>query len=141
MTASPPGSSRRGMILALRPRIVVVLLGLVAFLPASVDAGMTPEEVKEFEGYQAKVGKGDAIAQYNLGFCYSNGHGVAKDEVEAVKLYRKAAEQGHAAAQCNLGFCYSNGEGVAKDEVEAVKWYRKAAEQGHAPAQDNLGLS
>jgi TPR repeat protein len=84
--------------------------------------------------------QGHASAQYNLGFCYANGQGVAKDEAEAVKWYRKAAEQGLADAQCSLGYCYNNGQGVVRDWAEGVKWWRMAAEQGHASAQYNLGF-
>ena len=83
--------------------------------------------------------KGDAAAQFDLGYRYANGDGVAKDSAEAVKWFRMAAEQGNARAQSNLGAMYANGEGVPKDSTEAVKWYRKAAEQGHVFAQGNLG--
>jgi len=54
---------------------------------------------KKFEEYKAKAVKGDAKAQYTLGFFYDNGTGVEKDEKEAVKWYRKAAEQNFAEAQ------------------------------------------
>ncbi|MSU22287.1 MAG: sel1 repeat family protein [Opitutus sp.] len=47
--------------------------------------------------------KGDALAQFNLGWMYANGTGVPKDSAEAVKWYRKAAEQGYVGAQNNLG--------------------------------------
>ena len=128
------------MILALRPRIVAALLGLVACLPASLIAGMTQQEVKEFQDFKAKAEKGDEGAQFSLAVCYYDGRGVAKDRVEAVKWYRKAAEQGNASAQNNLGICYATGQGVDADRVEASKWLRKAAEQGNADAQFMLGL-
>ena len=82
---------------------------------------------KQFLEAKAKAEKGDALAQYTLGFCYANGIGVAKDEVEAVKWFRKAADQGDASAQCNLGVCYAKGQGVAKDEVEAYALWNSAA--------------
>ena len=122
---------------AARPWLITVLLGLLALSPAH--AGMTPEEVKAFEGYKAQAEKGDRVAQTSLGYCYDNGEGVAKDQVKAVSWWRKAAEQGYAIAQANLGYCYAKGEGVAKDDVKAVSWYRKAAEQGVASAQTSLG--
>jgi TPR repeat protein len=50
--------------------------------------------------------KGNAKAQYNLGWCYANGQGVPQNYTEAVKWWRKAAEQGDASAQYNLGVCY-----------------------------------
>jgi TPR repeat protein len=93
----------------------------------------------KFQEYETKAEKGDAEAQFNLGFCYDDGRGVKKDYAEAVKWYRKAAEQNFAPAQFNLGYSYVNGQGVRKDKAEAVKWFRKAAEQNYAPAQSNLG--
>ena len=84
---------------------------------------------------------GDSMAQYNLGVCYSNGHGVEKDDARAFFWFQKSAEQGLAGAQYNLGVYYDKGKGVEKDEAKAVSWYRKAAEQGHAGAQFNLGVS
>ena len=76
-----------------------ILLAVLALLPSSASAGMTPEEVKAFEAYKAKADQGHAQAQYNLGTCYLDGIGVAKDQVEAVKWHRKAADHGYAAAQ------------------------------------------
>ena len=119
---------------------LVVLLCFLEVLLADAIAQQTEELRKEFQSTKAKAKKGDASAQFNLGFMYDTGNGVAKDEAEAVKWYRKAADQGHAIAQFNLGLMYDNGNGVALDEAEAVKWYRKAADQGDASAQHNLGL-
>jgi|ERR1035437_4080710 TPR repeat protein len=76
---------------------------------------------------RAKAEKGDAVAQYNLGWSYANGRGVATNDVEAVKWYRMAADQNYALAQSSLGRCYGNGQGVTKNEAEAVKWFRRAA--------------
>ena len=60
--------------------------------------------------------QGDASAQSNLGFMYSNGEGVPEDDKQAVKWYRLAAEQGHALAQSNLGLMYDEGDGVPEDD-------------------------
>ena len=59
------------MPLAACPWLIAVLFGLMALSPAH--AGMTPEEVKAFEGYKAQAEKGDRLAQNNLGLCYLNG--------------------------------------------------------------------
>ena len=40
-----------------------------------------------------------AQAQFNLGFMYDQGAGVAQSDVEAVRWYRKTADQGHAQAR------------------------------------------
>ncbi len=78
--------------------------------------------------------QGDAEAQFNLGWMYTQGWGVPRDDTEAAKWWHKAAEQGNANAQGKLGFLYTQGRGVPRDDTEAVKWYRKAAEQGNNEA-------
>ena len=83
----------------------------------------------------------NAEVQFNLGYMYEYGKGVAKNYEEALKWYRKAANQNLAAAQFNIGYMYAEGKGVDKSMSEAVRWYRKAAEQGYAAAQNNLGMA
>ena len=78
------------------------------------------------------------MAQYNLGACYYDGHGVPQSYAEAAEWFRKAAEQGYAEAQHDLGACYYNGHGVPQSYSEAIKWFRKAARQGYAVAQQVL---
>jgi len=73
-------------------------------------------------------------SQFNLGFCYYNGIGVAKDDAVAVKWYRKAAEQNFALAQATVGECYFRGIGVEKNMTEAYKWFLLAAAQGDKDA-------
>jgi TPR repeat protein len=102
--------------------------------------GVAKDYEEAVKWYRKAAEQNFALAQFDLGTCYSNGQGVMKDNVEAVKWYRKAADQNLAKAQYNLAVCYSNGQGVTKDYMEALKWYRKAAEQNDAPAQYNLGV-
>ncbi len=71
--------------------------------------------------------QGNAIAQGNLGFVYSEGLGVTQDYAEAARWYRKAAEQGYAKAQGNLGVMYERGQGVPQDYVQAHMWFNLAA--------------
>lgn len=82
--------------------------------------------------------QGNAAAQYNLGWWYITGLGVAKSDQKAVLWLRKAANQGFAAAQCNLGQMYATGTGVSRNARKGAEWYRKAAEQGHAGAHDRI---
>jgi len=91
----------------------------------------TPEPYSEELVKKAEAG--DAVAQYDLGLCYSEGLVVAKDKKEALKWYTKSAEQGYSWAQSDLGTRYTLGLGVAKDEKEALKWYKKVAEQEATP--------
>jgi TPR repeat protein len=87
--------------------------------------------------YKLAADRGDADAQVNLGFSYSQGlGGLAKDEREAARLYKLAADQGNAFAQVQLGFFYSQGlGGLAKDERNAARLYELAADQGNAWAE------
>ena len=85
--------------------------------------------------------KGDARAQYNLGYLYANGRGVSQDYPAALAWYTRAAEQGFAPAQFNLGVLYSSDDGVPPDFPAALQWYRAAAGQGDADAQFNLGIA
>ena len=85
--------------------------------------------------------RGDAQAQFWLGWMYTYGEGVCQDLGQAALWLREAAEQGHADAQVRLGAMYAAGGGVAQNHRRAAMWYRKAAEQEHAEAQFGLGLT
>lgn len=82
-------------------------------------------------------GRGDASAQFYLGWAYDNGEGVPKDDVQAVAWYRKAAAQGYADAQNALGVSYDHGEGVPRDVLRAYMWFNLAAAQGNEQAARN----
>ena len=118
--------------------IIAAIIGLLSQMPTSAIAGMTPEEVKAFEGHKERALKGDLKAHFDVAACYARGWGVARDQAEAVKWVRKAADQGYPMAQFSLANCYDNGNGVTKDPVEAAKWMRKAADQGFVSAQNGL---
>lgn len=91
------------------------------------------------EPLQTWAQRGDAQAQFRLGYLYIVGRGgVVANEREAAAWFRPAAEQGHAGAQASLGYLLSVGAGVAKDEREAARWLKAAAEQGVATAQRRL---
>ena len=71
--------------------------------------------------------QGNAVAQYNVGYMYAHGQGVAEDDAEAVKWLLKAAEQGYDPAYYSLGVMYENGLGVPQDRVWAYMWFDLAA--------------
>ena len=106
-------------------------------IDSTIDSAYEEKAVAELKAW---AHLGHAVAQNNLGRCYSFGHGVAQDYKKAVEWFTKSAEQGDASAQYNLGFCYGEGHGVAQDYKKAVEWYTKSAEQGPAVAQNNLGI-
>jgi len=92
-----------------------------------------------FEKLRTTAERGNADAQYEVGYSYFTGEGVVpEDKAKAAEWFRKAAEQGNARAQTNLGILYRNGQGIPKDNVKAAEWFCKAAEQGHEEAKDFL---
>ena len=112
--------------------LTVALVGLIAPSAVSAQAPLT-ELTRSAE-------QGDAVAQYNLGFSYAYGTGVAQDDVRALAWYRRSAVQGLAAAQHHLGVMYANGEGTAQNFTEAVRWLRLAAAQDYSTARYHLGV-
>jgi TPR repeat protein len=82
--------------------------------------------------------QGSAGAQYDLGFQYEHGQGVAKDLDQAGLLYRKAADQGNAQAQANLGILYTQGEGVPQNNVTAYMWMTIASQGIEKRLMENL---
>jgi TPR repeat protein len=106
---------------------------------SGTDRSAAQAAIAAFENFSRPAAKGNADAQYNTGFMYATGFGVAKDENMAFEWYSKAAAQGHAQAQYYLAILYDTGRGVAKDERKAVDWFDKAAAQGHEKAQLTLG--
>ena len=126
---------------------VLLLLAVTVALPA---AAQTYEEAfaayqrgdyaAAYRGFRRHAEQGDARAQNNLGYMYSNAKGIPQDYAEAIRWYRQAANQGNTQSQFNLGLMYANGRGLRRDYRAAARWYRRAAGQGHAGAQLNLGI-
>ena len=121
----------------LTPLVVVLALSCLSFegegQESVGDARLDVTEVR------TKAEKGDAQAQFDLGFMYDEGKSVERDSTEATKWYRKAAEQGFAKAQLNLAAMYESGEGIPQDYKEAARWNLKASEQGITLAEVNMG--
>jgi len=78
--------------------------------------------------------KGNAEAQFNLGWLYRNGDGMAVDKLQAQQLWEAAAEEDHAEAQMALGTLYSMERTTPENRALAVRWFRAAAEQGFEDA-------
>ena len=73
------------------------------------DGPVNLEERRQRFGLAAE--RGNAGAQYSLGFMHVQGHGGPVDHTEARRLYGLAAEQGTAEAQCFLGRMHGQGQG------------------------------
>lgn len=88
-----------------------------------------------------KAQKGDAQAQYYLGWCYFNGQeGLAIDYRQGVMWLEKSANQDYEPAQYFMGWCYYYGEGVTSNKKLAYQWYMKSAEKGNTVAQSMVKL-
>lgn len=105
----------------------LVLLALLALIQP-LQAKDWPKE--PLADVQQAAERGDADAQFSLGFRYDNGLGVPQDAAQAVVWYRKAAEQGNAGAQFALGAMYATGQGTPQDYQQAYAW-SSVADLGH----------
>ena len=66
------------------------LVATVAVLVALATGAQA--QTPELDELRARAEQGDADAQADLGFRYSQGSGVREDDVEAVRWYRLAAD-------------------------------------------------
>ena len=122
----------------MRKHIALLLFVIIFSLPYHCANGREADFNLEETIEAAK--KGDADAQYHLGFHYMNNAESPADFKEAAQWFTKAAEQGNVEAQYNLGFMYHRGIGVRRNHTEKVRWFLQAAEQGYVPAQSMMGL-
>jgi TPR repeat protein len=113
------------------------VLALFALVISSHATASSSEAVFERKFEQAQ--KGDAEAQYDVGYRYEKGRGVDEDEDEAFIWYGKAADQNLAKGQYKVGIAYLKGSGVDQNKEVAKVWLKKAADQGYPPAQYQLG--
>ncbi len=82
----------------------------------------------------------NAVLQYDMGFMYFEGNGMAQDYTKAFQWFMQAAELNHQEAQDYVGQCYAYGYGTEQDDRQAVEWFERSAGQGNANAQYHLAL-
>ena len=87
-----------------------------------VDAFSKRDYATALHIFKAHADAGDAAAQFNIGFMYRKGLGVAKNDATAVEWWHKSAEQGFEAAQESLIFMYTYGLGIKVNNAEAAFW-------------------
>src|SRR5258708_2557504 len=96
-----------------------LLLSLPTSAMADEDPGWSAVHRSDYPAamayWEARASKGDAEAQYGVGFLYEQGLGVKQDFATALKWYAKSAEQDKAYAQEALGALYAKGQGVAQN--------------------------
>ena len=113
--------------------IGAIVVGLAAAL--IFDATTNPQRQAEWmQRVHQAAEQGNKDAQYELGYRYAHGSGIAKDEAEALRWFRLAAEQGLPEAQTALGLMYSRGEGAPRNVVSGYAWLSTAAAQGEETA-------
>ena len=123
-----------------RPLTVTPAARSSAVAPVSFHATEQVETAKNWQALNEAAIAGDAIAAFELGARYAEGHGVPRDLAVAERWYERAAEAGITVAQYRLGSLYERGQGVKRDPAIAAGWYRRAAEQGHVGAMHNLAV-
>lgn len=75
--------------------------------------------------------RGDADAQYNLGWLYHNGYGLVIDDLEARRWWEKAAAQELPEALYALASLYRTGsKDIPRDATRAVDYLLRAARGG-----------
>ena len=127
-----------------KPLIVLFLILSLAMASISVVASdledaVTAMRTGDFaEAYcimRPLAERGDADAQYNIGWMYMNGYGLRVNDSLALEWWNKASDQGHVDASFSIGMLYSLGDGdVPKDSTKAIDYYLLAVKAGHEDA-------
>ena len=97
--------------------------------------GVPTDQLKAAALYCEAARRGDAEAQYSLGWMYANGRGVARDDVVAASLLALAAETGHDAALRALQFV-GDGRGRLPDCMLPDEPVVSAQEEAFDPFAD-----
>ena len=79
------------------------------------------------------------VAQYNLGYCYYYGRGMAVDMKKAYIWFSKAALFGDHQALYKLGDMYLNGYFVPKEEKAAMELYFRCYKLSQDEVEDEYG--
>ena len=74
---------------------------LLFLLVIGFSGGVSGQDVSDFEETKRLAEQGEAYAQSDLGFMYSNGEGVPQNNVRAYIWYSVAAAQGNETARTN----------------------------------------
>lgn len=86
------------------------------------------------EALEKRADKGDAMAQFYLGYNYAQ----KEQYTIAIAWFQKAAGRGLVRAQLWLAHCYYYGKGCDKDWFLAKQWLDAAAKHGSEDAKEYL---
>ena len=90
------------------------------------------------EIYLQAAEKGNAEAQFDIGYAYYTGEGISRNYTSAAMWFKRSAKQNFAKAQYNLAYCYMNGRGVPCDYDKAFSYLNQSAENDYKRAQITL---
>jgi len=104
----------------------------------------TEEKKNAFKWYKQAAQLGNAEAQAEIGFIYSNmwsaqRYAVKENAKLAFKWYKKAANQGNKSALNGLADMYYYGIGVKKNYKKAISLYKQLALSGNLTRAFQLG--
>ena len=91
-----------------------------------------------FAWYLKGAELGDKVCEYQVGWSYLFGDGVAIDDAEAARWLLKAADKGNADAMFAVGIMYKSGRHFEQNTETAKHWYQQAAENGCESAKQEL---
>lgn len=117
---------------------LLLFLMLAAANAQETNSSSSATSKEAFATLKTKAENGDAKAQFDVGFSYFVGKGVAQDFTNAAMWYRKAAEQGNADAEQGLATMYEFGFGVPKDLEKAESLFWQALTNGNKEAGSDL---
>ncbi|CAG8480472.1 304_t:CDS:1 [Ambispora gerdemannii] len=102
--------------------------------------GAKADNQKVFYWAKESAALGFTSGQYNLGYCYMKGIGVAPSSILAFYWFQEAAKVHNSMAEYHVGLCYQNGYGTAADRLKATYWFRRSASHDDALAQYVLAV-
>ena len=88
--------------------------------------------------YKVGAEAGDVHCQYQIGYMYYTGQGVAVDYKQARPWIEKAAAQNDAGAIGMLGVMYFEGKDVTPSYRRARELHQRAIELGSSSAEGSL---
>jgi TPR repeat protein len=123
--------------------VATLALGFSLAAQAGIEEGqqayIAGEYDKAIAEFKPLAEKGDAKAQYFMGFLYHHGYGMKRDEVEASKWFLMGANQGEWQSQYYLGVIYEKGAvGLKQDLAAAHMWLSLAATNPGTTFRDSL---
>ena len=116
------------LLFAVTLMAVILFCSFTNFAQSQVSAGQVGLELTgnhlDSSSLKQNAERGDAKAQYQLGWSYMTGAGMAQDYQEAARWYRESAAQGYPDAEFGLGYLYEQGNGVGTELSQSTDLLR-----------------